>query len=137
MQDGTGQQLRFGGFELDPANDLLRKQGVVVKLPPQPFKGLTMLASRPGQLVMREELCRAIWGEETVVDFERGLNTCVRQIRTALGDEAGSPQFIETVPRLGYRFVAPVDMTVVAPPKLSLEVANVVGTEIPSRGLTS
>ena len=96
-----------------------------------------MLASRPGQLVTREELYRAIWGDETVVDFERGLNTCMRQIRTALGEEAGSPQFIETVPRLGYRFVAPVDLTATAPPKLSLEVQNVAGTEIPSRGPVS
>jgi TolB-like protein len=96
-----------------------------------------MLASRPGELVRREELCRAIWGDETVVDFERGLNTCMRQIRTALGEEAGSPQFIETVPRLGYRLVAPVDLTAVAPPKLSLEVENVVCAEIPSTEPTS
>jgi TolB-like protein/DNA-binding winged helix-turn-helix (wHTH) protein/Tfp pilus assembly protein PilF len=114
MQDANGQLLRFAVFELDPANELLRMGGEVVKLSPQPFKVLTMLASRPGQLVRREELYRAIWGDETV-DFERGLNTCMRQIRTALGEEAGSPQFIETVPRLGYRFVAPVDLTAVAP----------------------
>jgi TolB-like protein/Tfp pilus assembly protein PilF len=82
-------------------------------------------------------LYRAIWGSEAVVDFERGLNTCMRQIRTALGEEAGSPQLIETVPRLGYRFVAPVDLTAVATPKLSLEVENRVGTEIPSSEPTS
>jgi TolB-like protein/DNA-binding winged helix-turn-helix (wHTH) protein/Tfp pilus assembly protein PilF len=134
MRDANGHLLRFAGFELDPANELLRKGGVVVKLPPQPFRVLTMLASRPGELVTREVLYRAIWGDETVVDFERGLNTCMRQIRTALGEEAGSPQFIETAPRLGYRFVAPVERTAEAPPKLSLEAANVAGTEIPSRG---
>jgi TolB-like protein/DNA-binding winged helix-turn-helix (wHTH) protein/Tfp pilus assembly protein PilF len=116
MQEGNGQHLCFGAFELDPANELLRKEGIVVKLPPQPFKVLTMLANRPGQLVTREELCRAIWSGETVVDFERGLNTCMRQIRTALGDEAASPQFIETVPRLGYRFVAPMDPSTAVPP---------------------
>jgi TolB-like protein/DNA-binding winged helix-turn-helix (wHTH) protein/Tfp pilus assembly protein PilF len=137
MQDTNGQRLRFAAFELDPANELLRNGGVVVKLPPQPFKVLTMLASRPGQLIRREELCRAIWGDETVVDFERGLNTCMRQIRTALGEEAGSPQFIETVPRLGYRFVAPVDLTAVASPKLSSEVENVASAEIPSSGPAS
>jgi TolB-like protein/DNA-binding winged helix-turn-helix (wHTH) protein/Tfp pilus assembly protein PilF len=137
LRDENGQHLRFAEFELDPANELLRKEGLVVKLPPQPFKALAMLASRPGQLVRREELYRAIWGNETVVDFERGLNTCMRQIRTALGEEAGSPQFIETVPRLGYRFVAPVDLTAVAPPKLLPEVENAVDTEIPSRGPTS
>ena len=129
MRDGNGQQLRFAAFELDPANELLRKGGVVVKLPPQPFKVLTMLASRPGQLVRREELYRAIWGDEAVVDFERGLNSCMRQIRTVLGEEAGSPQFIETVPRLGYRFVATVDLTAAAPPELPLEVENATGTE--------
>ena len=136
MQDANGQYLRFAAFELNPANELLRKGGVVVKLPPQPFKVLAMLASRPGQLVRREELYRAIWGDETV-DFERGLNTCLRQIRTALGEEAGSPQFIETVPRLGYRFIAPVDLTAVAPSKLSLELENVAGAEIPLRAPTS
>lgn len=68
MRDGNGQCLRFGGFELDPANELLRREGVVVKLPPQPFKVLAILASRSGQLVTREELCRAIWGDQTV-DF--------------------------------------------------------------------
>ena len=137
MQDTNGQHLRFAAFELDPANELLRKGGVVVKLPPQPFKVLTILASRPGQLVRREELCRAIWGDETAVDFERGLNTCMRQIRTALGEEAGSPQFIETVPRLGYRFVAAVDLTAAASPKLSPEVENLASTEILSRGPAS
>ena len=116
MRDENSQHLRFAAFELDPANEVLRKGSVVVKLPPQPFKVLTMLASRPGQLVRREELYRAIWGDEMVVDFERGLNTCMRQIRTALGEEAGSPQFIETVPRLGYRFVAPLDSATAVPP---------------------
>ena len=119
--------LRFGGFELDPANELLRREGVVVKLSPQPFKVLAILASRSGQLVTREELRRAIWGDRMVVDFEHGLNTCMRQIRTALGEQAGSPQFIETAPRLGYRFVAPMDLTAAAPPKLSLEAPRVAG----------
>jgi TolB-like protein/DNA-binding winged helix-turn-helix (wHTH) protein len=137
MREGNGQRLRFGGFELDPANELLRREGVVVKLPPQPFRVLTMLASRSGQLVTREELRRAIWGDQTVVDFEHGLNTCMRQIRSALGEKAGNPLFIGTVPRLGYRFVAQVDLTTVAPPKLSLEGGNVVGTESPSGGLIS
>jgi len=134
MRDENVQRLRFAAFELDPANELLQKGGVVVKLPPQPFKVLTLFAGRPGQLVTREELYRAIWGNETVVDFERGLNTCMRQIRTALGEEAGNPQYIETVPRLGYRFIAPVDLTAVAPPKLPLEVENAVRPEIPSSG---
>ncbi len=103
------QPLRFAGFELDQANSLLRKNGTDIKLAPQPFKVLALLVSRPGELVTREELRKAIWGEDTAVDFEHGLNTCIRQIRTALGEEADSPQIIETVPRLGYRFKAAVE----------------------------
>src|SRR6202521_70596 len=103
MNSRRAERLRFAGFELDPANGVLRKDGAVIKLPPQPFRALTFLASRPDMLVTREELRQAIWGD-TVVDFEHGLNTCIRQIRTALGDDGESPQIIETVPRLGYRF---------------------------------
>ena len=103
MNSLRAERLRFAGFELDPANGVLRKDGAVIKLPPQPFKALTLLASRPDMLVTREELRQAIWGD-TVVDFEHGLNTCIRQIRTALGEDGESPQIIETVPRLGYRF---------------------------------
>src|SRR5262249_6376013 len=69
----------------------------------------TTLADRSGELVTREELRLAVWGDETVVDFEHGLNTCIRQIRTALGEDAVSARIIETVPRLGYRFKAPVE----------------------------
>ena len=86
----------------------LRKDGVAVRLQPQPFKVLSLLVQRAGELVPREELKRALWGEETYVDFERGLNFCVNQVRGALGDAAESPQFIQTVPRRGYRFIAEV-----------------------------
>lgn len=82
--------------------------GEVVKLAPQPFRILALLIDRAGTLVTRAELRDAVWGTETVVDFEHGLNTCIRQIRHALGDDAEVPCFIETVPRLGYRFIAPV-----------------------------
>src|SRR5262249_52500681 len=75
-----------------------------IKLAPQPFKVLALLSSRPGEVVTREELRQTIWGDDTIVDFEHGLNSCIRLIRTALGEKADSGEIIETVPRLGYRF---------------------------------
>jgi TolB-like protein/DNA-binding winged helix-turn-helix (wHTH) protein/Tfp pilus assembly protein PilF len=99
---------KFGAFELDTRAGELRKDGVAVKLQPQQFKVLALLVERAGELVPRDELKRALWGEETYVDFERGLNFCINQVRAALGDAAESPQFIQTVPRRGYRFVAEV-----------------------------
>jgi TolB-like protein/DNA-binding winged helix-turn-helix (wHTH) protein/Tfp pilus assembly protein PilF len=99
---------RFGGFELDARTGELRRDGTVVKLQPQPFRVLELLAGHAGELVTREELKKALWGEETYVDFERGLNFCINQVRAALGDSAESPQFIQTLPRRGYRFIAEV-----------------------------
>src|SRR5437899_7238526 len=104
MVQGDSNLLRFAGFELDPDNGLLRKNGTDIKLAPQPFKVLALLASRPGELITREELQRSVWGDDTVVDFDHGLNTCIRLIRAALGEKADSAEIIETVPRLGYRF---------------------------------
>src|SRR5688572_23042402 len=95
-----GKRLRFGEFEVDMVNHVLRKNGAVVRLSRQPLSVLMLLASRPEQLVTREELRRATWGEGTTVDFEHGLNTCIRQIRAALGEQAGTAQIVETVPRL-------------------------------------
>src|SRR5690349_2810904 len=103
------QPIRFGPYALDARSGELRRDGEVVPLAPQPFRLLLALASRPGELVTREELRREVWGE-TFVDFERGLNFCVLQVRTALGDDAKNPAYIETLPRRGYRFVAPVDV---------------------------
>jgi len=100
---------RFGLFELDLENQQLRKAGVVLRIQPQPFKVLTVLISARGKIVTREQLRRALWGAETFVDFEQGLNYCVRQIRTVLGDEAQHPHYVETIPRRGYRFIATVE----------------------------
>jgi len=100
--------LRFGVFELDPKSGELRKAGVEINLPPQPAKVLILLATRAGQLVTREELRQQIWGKETFVDFEHGLNSCIKQIRAALDDHPEAPRYIETRPRRGYRFIAPV-----------------------------
>lgn len=108
MTASSPRTLRFEDFEIDAANNVLTRDGIVVKLPPQPFKVLVLLIERRGTLVTRDVLRQAIWGEDTVVDFEHGLNTCIRQIRVALGDEAESPRFIQTIPRLGYRFTAAV-----------------------------
>jgi TolB-like protein/DNA-binding winged helix-turn-helix (wHTH) protein/Tfp pilus assembly protein PilF len=99
--------LRFGAFELDLQSGELRRSGVLVHLQQQPAKVLVLLASRSGELVTRDELQKEVWGG-TFVDFEQGLNFCVKQIRAALGDQADTPRYLETLPRRGYRFVAPV-----------------------------
>ena len=86
----------------------LRKAGVRINLPEQPFQVLKALLDRPGDLVTREELRQRLWPAETFVDFEHGLNAAVRRLRDALGDSADVPRFVETLPRRGYRFIAPV-----------------------------
>jgi DNA-binding winged helix-turn-helix (wHTH) protein/Flp pilus assembly protein TadD len=111
------QPIRFGPYALEARSGELRRDGEVVPLAPQPFRLLLALATRPGEVVTREELRREIWGDSTFVDFERGLNFCVLQARTALGDDAKSPAYIETLPRRGYRFVAAVEVERVAVPR--------------------
>jgi len=109
MTDGPDNTVvRFGAFELDLKNEQLRKSGLLVKLPPQPLKILAWLSTHAGQLVTRQELQDQLWGPETFVDFEQGLNYCIKQIRLALGDDSDSPRFIETIPKRGYRFIAAV-----------------------------
>jgi TolB-like protein len=84
-------------------------QGLPAASPSQPARVLAMLASRAGEMLTREEICREIWGADTHVEFDQGLNFCIRRIRAALGDDATAPRFIETLPRRGYRFIAPVE----------------------------
>jgi TolB-like protein/DNA-binding winged helix-turn-helix (wHTH) protein/Tfp pilus assembly protein PilF len=103
------ESIRFGDFELEPRSGELRKAGLPVKLQPQPLRVLVLLASNAGKLVTREEIQHAIWEGVTFVDFEHGLNFCIKQIRAALGDNAQAPRFIETLPRRGYRFIATVE----------------------------
>jgi len=112
----TQKLLRFGVFELNLDTVELRKSGTLVKLPPQPFKLLVLLASHAGQIVTREEIEIQLWGDETQVDFEHGVNKCIKQIRTVLGDDADHPIYIETLPRQGYRFLAPVVSKTIAAP---------------------
>jgi eukaryotic-like serine/threonine-protein kinase len=100
--------MRFGAFELDLRAGELRKKGVQIKVQEQPFQVLTVLLQRPGELVTREELRSAIWPADTFVDFDNSLNTAINKLREALGDSSNSPRFIETLPRRGYRFIAPV-----------------------------
>jgi DNA-binding winged helix-turn-helix (wHTH) protein/TolB-like protein len=100
--------FRFGTFEFDDQSGELRKNGRVVALEPQPAKALSRLLSNPGAVVTRDELRDAVWGGETHVDFERGLAYCLSQIRAAFGDSAENPRFVQTLPKRGYKFLAPV-----------------------------
>ena len=101
--------LAFGGFELNAATGELRQKGDLVRLAPQPFRVLELLVRRGGDLVTRAEIRDHVWAGDTFVDFEQGLNFCIRQIREALGDTADAPRFIETHPKRGYRFLMPVE----------------------------
>jgi DNA-binding winged helix-turn-helix (wHTH) protein len=113
----TGNALRrvfrFGVFEADEASAELRKHGVRVKLNTQPFQVLLMLLERPSELVTREEMRQRLWGTDTFVDFDHGLNSAINKIRTALSDSSAQPRYVETVAGKGYRFIAPVSQ---APP---------------------
>jgi serine/threonine-protein kinase len=109
MSSGSGHPIRFGVFEVDRESGELRKQGLKIKLRDQPLQILLMLLEHPGQLVSREELQRKLWAADTFVDFDRGLNKAVNHLRDALSDSAESPRFIETLPKRGYRFIAPVE----------------------------
>src|SRR4030081_3117645 len=100
--------VRFGIFEVDLSAAELRKHGLRLKLSEQPFQILTMLLERPGEVITRDELRNRLWQTDTFVDFDHGLNNAVMRLREALGDSSDRPRFIETVPRRGYRFVAPI-----------------------------
>lgn len=104
----TQKLLRFGAFGLNLDTEELRKDGTLIRLAPQPFRLLALLASHAGQVVTREEIQKQIWGDDTFVDFEHGMNQCINQIRGVLNDSADRPRYVETIPRRGYRFLAPV-----------------------------
>ena len=106
---GNGRPIGFGVFEVDLHTGELRKQGLKIKLRDQPFQILLLLLAHPGEVVSRDELQKQLWPADTFVDFDRGLNKAVNHLRDALGDSAESPRFIETLPKRGYRFIAPVD----------------------------
>jgi len=106
---GARQVIRFGLYEVDLRAAELRREGRKVSLQEQPFQILALLLERPGEVVTREELQHKLWPKDTFVDFDAGLNTAIRKLREALDDSADNPRFVETLPRRGYRFIAPVD----------------------------
>jgi len=108
-QSSSAALVRFGHFELMLGSGELRKDGKTVNLAPQPARILVLLVSRAGQIVTRQEIAQEVWGSSTFVDFEQGLNFAIRQIRAALGDDADRPQYVETMPKRGYRFVGAVE----------------------------
>src|SRR5882724_2435549 len=105
---GGRRIVRFGLFELNLATGELRKQGIRIRLQPQPLQLLTALLENPGAIVTREELQTKLWHADTFVDFQSGLNTAVNRLRLALGDSAENPRYVETLSRSGYRFIAAV-----------------------------
>src|ERR1017187_3233656 len=107
QRDGP-RTVRFGVFEADLDGGELRREGTLVKLQGQPFRLLALLLEHPGAIVTREELRAALWPDGSFVDFEYGVNTAIKKLRYALGDSGDNPRFIQTLPRKGYRFIAPV-----------------------------
>src|ERR1700721_980759 len=103
----SGRKVRTGLFEIDLASGELRKNGRRLPLQEQPFRVLAMLLERPGECVTRQELQARLWPVDTYVGFDEGLNTAIRKLRIVFGDSAGNPRFVETLPRRGYRFIAP------------------------------
>ncbi len=106
--ESSSGTLRFGVFEVDLHAGEIRKHGIRIKVQEQPFQILALLLKRPGELVTRDELREELWPAHTFVDFDRGLNKAMTKLRAALGDSAGSPRYIETLHRRGYRFLVPV-----------------------------
>jgi len=110
MRPVSCRVFRFGLFEADVHAGELRRDGARVSLQDQPFQLLIALLERPGELVWREHLRQQVWPQDTYVEFDHALNTAVKKIRIALGDCASSPQYVETIPKRGYRFLAPVEV---------------------------
>jgi DNA-binding winged helix-turn-helix (wHTH) protein len=108
LEKATSRIFRFGAFEANESAGELYKHGVRIKLHAQPFQVLLMLVERPSELVTREQMRQRLWGGDTFVDFDHGLNTAINKLRQALNDSASEPRYIETVSGKGYRFIAPV-----------------------------
>lgn len=123
--------FRFGLFELDVAQDTLTRNGVRVRIHDQPLRVLVLLLQRPGEIVTREELRQRLWPEGTHVDFDGSLNVILKKLRAALDDDSDNPRFIETVPRRGYRFIAPVSSNRQAEP-FTVESRQIVGSQVAS-----
>ena len=129
-REAAGRVFCFGAFEADEAREELRKHGVRIKLHSQPFQLLMMLLERPSDVVTREEMRQRLWGHDTFVDFDHGLNSAVNKIREALGDSASQPRYVETLSGKGYRFIAPVSQS-----PTTVRVAASVGLAVSATGL--
>ena len=138
---GTGQgsaatpdiRFRFGLFEANPADGALSRSGTPVKIQEQPFRLLLLLLERPGELVSRDELRQRLWPEGTHVDFDGSLNVILKRLRAAIDDDPENPRFIETIPRRGYRFIAPVSIITKTAEKESAPAPAIVGTPVSER----
>ena len=108
QQSRASQIVRFADFEVDLRGRELRKNGARVPLQEQPLQVLAVLLEHAGEVVTRKEFCQHLWPSDTFVDFDNSLNTAINKIREALGDSTGDPHFVETLPRRGYRFIAPL-----------------------------
>jgi TolB-like protein/DNA-binding winged helix-turn-helix (wHTH) protein/cytochrome c-type biogenesis protein CcmH/NrfG len=127
--------FRFGAYELDSRTRELRKNGMRIRCQEQPLQVLVSLLERPGELLTREELRQRVWPEDTFVDFDHALTTAVKKIRLALNDDADAPRYLETVPRRGYRFIAPVQTEMVDMRRSDEHRAMEVGLGSPDRPL--
>ena len=118
----NGLRYRFGPFELNTGEESLARNGTRVKVQDLPYRLLVMLLERPGEIVTREEVRQRLWPENTFVEFDNSLGVAIRKVRDALNDDAEAPRYVETVPRRGYRFLAPVTVlasdAVAPPPRL-------------------
>src|SRR5829696_7097307 len=123
--DLPASSYRFGLFEVDSRTGELRKQGRQLKLRGRPFDILLLLLARGGDVITRDELRHQLWQADTFVDFDHGLNSAINRLREALGDSAENPRFVETLPKRGYRFIAPIEV-------VDREVARHVRTGVPS-----
>src|SRR5262249_44802264 len=110
MSGADRQRYQFGPFDVDGPTGEIRKHGLRIKLQKQPLQVLLALLERPQELVTREELRQRIWGDDTVVDFEHGLNAAVNKLRQALSDSPDTPRYVETIPGSGYRLLMPVEI---------------------------
>src|SRR5713101_1800866 len=123
MSVETGR-LRFGVYELNLAARELRKHGIRIKLRGQPFEILTLLLEKPGEIVTREDLQKRLWPADTFVDFEHSLNSAIKKLRAVLGDSPENSRYVETIPRVGYRFIAPVEQVSASVPPVDVSVVT-------------
>jgi DNA-binding winged helix-turn-helix (wHTH) protein/WD40 repeat protein len=129
----TQETVCFGLFELDLKGAQLIRNGTKIRLPQQPLRLLSVLIESPGEIVTREQLRQRLWPSDVFIDFDHGLNKSMQKLRDALGDSAGSPRYIETIPRVGYRFIAPVrNGTGLLAPEVDTEVSQIPPPDSPA-----